>query len=127
MFYFVLFLHIIVCLALMVVVLLQSGKGGGLSGAFGGSGMSNVMGGKEASGFLSKATTWIAILFMVTTISLALMSRPADSATQSAGGAIGEIQEGKVQPTLGQESQLEGGAQPQEQAQPAEEAAPQGE
>ena len=66
-----LFIHIIVSFALVVVVLLQSSKGGGLAGTFGGSGTSGgVFGGRGAAPFLVKATTTFAILFMVTSISL---------------------------------------------------------
>ena len=55
-------LHIIICLSLVVVVLLQSGKGGGLAGAFGGGGgMGAVFGGQAAATFLTKSTRYLAI------------------------------------------------------------------
>jgi preprotein translocase subunit SecG len=70
--------HIIVCIGLVMVVLLQSSKGGGLSGsAFGGGGGGvggAVFGGRGAGSFLSKATTYLAVLFMVNCVSLAFIS-----------------------------------------------------
>ena len=55
----VLGIHVLVCLALVLVVLLQSSKGGGLAGAFGGGADSTVFGGRGAATVLSKATTGI--------------------------------------------------------------------
>jgi preprotein translocase subunit SecG len=66
--------HIVVCLALIGVVLLQSGKGGGLAGgAFGGTAQT-VFGGRGATDFLSRATMVLGGLFFVTSLVLALMS-----------------------------------------------------
>ena len=63
--------HIIVSIALVVAVLLQSSKGGGLAGTFGGSGITGgVFGGRGAAPFLAKATTIFAVLFMLTSVSL---------------------------------------------------------
>jgi preprotein translocase subunit SecG len=68
-------LHVVVCLVLILVVLLQSSKGGGLAGAFGGGGGGQTMfGGQETATFLSKATTYLAVLFMVLSLVLAFMS-----------------------------------------------------
>jgi preprotein translocase subunit SecG len=67
-------LHVITCFLLIVVVLMQSSKGGGLSGAFGGGGGEAMFGGRETATFLSKATTYLAIIFMVTSLSLAFLS-----------------------------------------------------
>ncbi len=81
-------IHVINCLLLIVVVLLQSSKGGGLAGAFGGGGTSQaVFGGRGAGTFLSKATTVLAVLFMVTSLTLTLLSREgtdSDSAIRRA-------------------------------------------
>ena len=67
--------HVIVCLALIAVVLMQSAKGEGLAGTSFGGGMSNaVFGGRGAAGFLSKATTILAVVFFVNCGALALMS-----------------------------------------------------
>jgi preprotein translocase subunit SecG len=65
------FLHVLVSILLIVSVLLQSGKGGGLAGTFGGAGVTGgVFGGRGAAPFLAKATTVFAILFMLTAITL---------------------------------------------------------
>jgi len=66
-----LFLHIVVSLGLIMTVLMQSSKGGGLAGTFGGSGMTGgIFGGRGAAPFLARATTVFAILFMLTSLSL---------------------------------------------------------
>jgi len=70
----ILVIHVIVCLALIIVVLLQSSKGGGLAGAFGGGGGQTMFGGQETATFLSKATTYLAVGFMLLSLSLAFLS-----------------------------------------------------
>src|SRR5499427_5177780 len=67
-------LHIIVCLFLIVVVLLQSGKAADLAGAFGGMGSQTVFGPRGSATVLSKATTIAAALFMLTSLSLSVLS-----------------------------------------------------
>ena len=67
------FLHIIVCVLLVAVVLLQKSKGDGLSGAFGGGGaLTASFGNRGAATLLSKATSILAVLFMATSFFLAL-------------------------------------------------------
>jgi preprotein translocase subunit SecG len=70
--------HIIVCFLLAVVVLLQSGTSADLAGAFGGAGSQTAFGPRGAATFLSKATTWCAIMFMFS--SLLLVGVRQDSA-----------------------------------------------
>ena len=72
--YLVTTLHIVICLFLIVVVLLQSGKAADLAGAFGGMGSQTVFGPRGSATVLSKATTIAAILFMVTSLSLSIMA-----------------------------------------------------
>ena len=73
-------LHVFVSIALVVAVLLQSSKGGGLAGTFGGSGAGgNVFGGRGAAPFLAKATTVCAVLFMLTSVSLNLIKSDSSS------------------------------------------------
>jgi preprotein translocase subunit SecG len=67
-------LHVVVCIVLILVVLLQSSKGGGLAGAFGGGGGQTMFGGQETATFLSKATTYLAVAFMVLSLLLAFLS-----------------------------------------------------
>ncbi|HEV3220950.1 MAG TPA: preprotein translocase subunit SecG [Candidatus Acidoferrales bacterium] len=62
--------HVIVCFLLAVVVLLQSGTSADLAGAFGGAGSQTAFGPRGAATFLSKATTWCAIMFMLTSLLL---------------------------------------------------------
>ncbi|MBS1122020.1 MAG: preprotein translocase, SecG subunit, partial [Deltaproteobacteria bacterium] len=67
-------LHVIVCLFLMLTVLLQSGKGGGMGAAFGGGNAATVFGGSGASGFLKRLTAIAGSIFMVTSMVLAFLS-----------------------------------------------------
>ena len=66
--------HIAVCLFLIIVVLLQSGKSGDISAAFGGQGSQTAFGPRGAASALSKATTWSAVAFMVTSITLSVFA-----------------------------------------------------
>ncbi len=66
--------HVIVCIFLIIVVLLQSGKSADIAGTFGGMGSQTAFGPRGAATVLSKATTTSAILFMVTSISLVWLS-----------------------------------------------------
>ena len=71
---FIIVIHIIVCIALIMIVLLQTGKGADMGAAFGGGSSQTLFGSTGASTFLSKATTAAAILFMLTSLILAYMS-----------------------------------------------------
>ena len=74
MYAFLLALHLIVCLCLVAVILVQSGKGGGLAGgAFGGA-TQTVFGGRGATDFITRATVVLGVLFFVTSLSLALIT-----------------------------------------------------
>jgi preprotein translocase subunit SecG len=79
MYYLVLFVHVVVCIFLIIVILLQSGKAADLAGAFGGMGSQTAFGPRGSATLLSKATTISAVLFMVTSMSLSIM------ATKNAG------------------------------------------
>ena len=71
---FLIIIHIIVCIALIMIVLLQTGKGADMGAAFGGGSNQTLFGSTGASTFLSKSTTGAAIIFMVTSLGLAYMS-----------------------------------------------------
>jgi preprotein translocase subunit SecG len=74
MYALLLIVHLFICLGLIAVVLLQSGKGGGLAGgAFGGSAQT-VFGGRGATDFMTRATMVLGAAFFVTSLALALMS-----------------------------------------------------
>ena len=89
MIYLLTTIHVIVCLFMVIVVLLQSGKAADLAGAFGGMGSQTVFGPRGSATMLSKATTVAAALFMVTSLALSIM------ATRS-GGAVPAIFEKKA-------------------------------
>jgi preprotein translocase subunit SecG len=65
-------LHIIVCLILIIAVLLQSGKGADLAGAFGGQGSQTAFGSRGPATFLTRMTTFAAITFMITALALSI-------------------------------------------------------
>jgi preprotein translocase subunit SecG len=67
-------IHVIVCVFLVMVVLLQSGKAADLAGAFGGMGSQTVFGPRGSATVLSKATTIAAALFMLTSLTLSIMA-----------------------------------------------------
>jgi preprotein translocase subunit SecG len=71
--YFVVVLHILVCFFLIGVVLLQQGRSADLAGAFGGQGSQTAFGPRAAANVLTRLTTWSAIIFMVTSISLTVL------------------------------------------------------
>ncbi|WP_047487313.1 preprotein translocase subunit SecG [Terriglobus sp. TAA 43] len=77
-------LHVLVCLFLIGVVLIQQGKSADLAGAFGGAGSQTAFGPRGAANLLTRLTTWSAVLFMLTSISLTvLMSRSNDRSVLS--------------------------------------------
>src|SRR6516165_4194937 len=78
--------HVIVCVFLILVVLLQQGKGADWAGAFGGGGTQTAFGARGAGTILSKATTAAAIIFMVTSLALTiLISQPGGSSVVREG------------------------------------------
>jgi len=78
LYYFVIFLHIVACFFLIAVVLLQQGKGQDLASAFGGGGTQTAFGPRGSATVLSRATTILAGLFMVTSLALTII-RPSRS------------------------------------------------
>lgn len=73
MFTFVVIIHLVVCLFLIFIILIQSSKGAEMGAAFGGSSQT-LFGSRGAATFLSKMTTFAAIVFMLTSLSLAILS-----------------------------------------------------
>jgi preprotein translocase subunit SecG len=77
-------LHVVVCFALILIVLLQAGKGAEMGAAFGGASQT-IFGSTGAMGFLSKLTTVAAVIFMITSLLLAFTStRRASSVIREA-------------------------------------------
>jgi preprotein translocase subunit SecG len=82
--------HVIVCLFLIGVVLLQQGKSSDLAGAFGGQGSQTAFGPRGASNLLTRLTTWSAVIFMLTSIGLTIMlSRSSASRSVLSGTPSG--------------------------------------
>jgi preprotein translocase subunit SecG len=73
MIYLFIVIHVIVCLFMIAVILLQQGKSADLAGAFGGQGSQTAFGPRSAANLLTRTTTWCAIIFMITSISLTVL------------------------------------------------------
>jgi len=78
-------LHVLICLVLIAVILLQSGEAADLAGAFGGSGSQTAFGPRGAATFLSRATTWCAVMFMFTSMVLTVH---IDTTTAGSGHSV---------------------------------------
>ena len=104
--------HVIVCIFLVLVVLLQQGEGADWAGAFGGGGTQTAFGTRGARTVLSKATTAAAVLFMITSLALTiLISQPGGSSV---------VREGAKQKNQQQnQQQQQPPAQQQQQSTPA--------
>lgn len=76
-------IHIVVCFFLIIVVLLQSGQAADLAGAFGGMGSQTAFGPRGSATLLSKATTLAAAIFMVTSLTLAILATRGAASTGS--------------------------------------------
>jgi len=85
-------IHVLVCFFLVIVVLLQSGKAADLAGAFGGMGSQTAFGPRGSATILSKATTIAAAVFMVTSLSLAIL------ATRNSGASGSVLDQQKPRP-----------------------------
>ena len=85
---FLIVVHVLICLLLMASILVQSSKGSGLAGVFGGGGgFGGVFGGRGAATFLSKVSLWLGIAYAVTSLSIGLLS------LRSASGPRGLIEQ----------------------------------
>jgi preprotein translocase subunit SecG len=111
---FLIILHVLICIGLILSILLQSGKGSDLGAAFGGSSQT-IFGSAGAIPFLNKLTTGVAIAFMITSLSLALIAVRATAPKSS-------VVEGKAGTTQGQpfKSGDQGAANPAQAGIPAD-------
>jgi preprotein translocase subunit SecG len=91
LFYLIVFLHVVACLFLIAVVLLQQGKGQDLASAFGGGGTQTAFGPRGSATVLSRATTILAALFMVTSLALSIV-RPRS------GGVLDQVPDAASSP-----------------------------
>jgi preprotein translocase subunit SecG len=85
-------IHVIVCAVLILVVLLQHGKSADIAATFGGVGSQTAFGPRGTATLLSRVTTWCAVIFMLTSISLSMLSN------HSASGA-GSVMQGEKAPS----------------------------
>ncbi len=128
--------HIIASLVLILVVLLQSGKAGDLAATFGSTGSQTAFGARGAASVLTRATTICAVIFMVTSLTLAIMFTKGSSGTVLEGIALPEEVPVELpidlstapaeQPVAGQPSSEEPGAEQPSDEQPSEPAAEEG-
>ncbi len=81
-------IHVLVCVFLILVILLQAGKGGGMGSAFGGAGSQTVFGGRGATTFLGKVTSVSAAIFMVTSLTLAYHSSRSASVVERTAAPV---------------------------------------
>jgi preprotein translocase subunit SecG len=89
-------LHVLVCFVLVIVIMLQSGSAADLAGAFGGAGSQTAFGPRGAASFLSRATTWCAIVFMMTSLTLSVKRTPNEAA--STGSILEQTQKAAPPP-----------------------------
>src|SRR5499427_283382 len=117
--------HVIVCLFLIIVVLLQSGKAADIAGAFGGAGSQTAFGPRGAATVLSRATTWCAIMFMVCAMALVLRT---DKAVEQGGSILQRFSKpapAKPAPTAPSPHPAQPSAPAQPQSAPPQSAPPQ--
>ncbi len=132
LYYAVVALHIIVCVILVLVVLLQSGRGADLAGAFGGGATQTAFGSRGPASFLSKMTTASAVVFMITSIALSMITFQRESpksiletTRQQTAQPVKKAPAGKPAVTitpeqiLKEQEKAEAAAQKQKQAAPA--------
>ena len=93
MYVFVLSLHIVLCVLLIFIILMQPGKGADVSSAFGGGASSQLFGASGPGNFLTRGTGLIATMFMFTSISLALMGGQTVTAAGEAVDAMKNVKE----------------------------------
>jgi len=99
-------LHIVVCIFLILVVLLQTGRGADLAGAFGMSGSQTAFGPRGTTSLLSKLTTWMAFTFMLTSVTLYIVqSRSQGSAIREPTAVEAPAQAGSEAPAGGTEAE----------------------
>jgi preprotein translocase subunit SecG len=118
----ILIVHLMVCLFLIVIVLIQGGKGAEMGAAFGGSSQT-LFGARGAATFFSKLTTGAAITFMLTSFVLAIVTTKGTSVVQKVPAASqqqGTIPQGAAGPLQGAPQQT----QPAPSGQPAQQSAP---
>jgi preprotein translocase subunit SecG len=123
MFVLLVILHVVVSVALIAIVLLQSGKGAEMGASFGAGGSQSVFGAGGGSTFMSKLTTGAAIIFMLTSLTLAYLSGQSGSSSIMSSKSVSKPVPAK-QPTPMQVPPLQGQPAPGQPAKQAPPAAP---
>ena len=90
--------HVVGALILIVVILLQSGKGAAMGSGLGGGSSQTMFGSSGAGNFLTKLTTGVAILFMITSLTLSMLSSKKDSRSVMQG--VEEPLDGQTMPAV---------------------------
>jgi len=116
MYIFLIIIHVIVSIALISIVLLQSGKGAEMGASFGASGSQSVFGAGGGNTFMSKMTTGAAIIFMLTSLSLAFLSGKSGSSSIMSSTSATKAAPQKQPPPL----EMPGQGQASKQSQPAQ-------
>jgi len=88
LFYLVLTIHVIVCIFLIGVVLIQQGRSADLAGAFGGQGSQTAFGPRAAANVLTRLTTWSAVIFMCTSLALVVLFVRANGGGPGLGHSV---------------------------------------
>jgi preprotein translocase subunit SecG len=102
MYTFLIIIFVLLSLSMVVVILLQAGKGQGLAGSIGGGmGGGAIFGGRGAADFLSKATSWIAALYLIFAILIGVIYKSeAESAQRSLIEKRMEQEEAQTVPSI---------------------------
>lgn len=116
---FLIMLHILVSVALIAIVLLQSGKGAEMGASFGASGSQSVFGAGGGSTFMSKLTTGAAIIFMLTSLTLAYRSTQPGTSSVMKGAQKAAPQKPVTPPQIPMQGNPAAPAKPAQQAPPA--------
>lgn len=98
MYPFVVALHIVLCTFLILIIMLQPGKGGDVGAAFGSGLTGSVFGPRGPAGLLQRATTVVAVLFMGTSITLAIFSNQKMRANADIDSELERLQQQEQQP-----------------------------
>ena len=123
-YYVVISVHILSCLFLIAVVLLQQGKGQDLASAFGGGGSQTAFGPRGSATVLSRATTILAGLFMITSLSLSVIKTGRSSVLDQLAPPAVETPADSPAPATEAPAGNEGGAAGAAESAPAESSAP---
>lgn len=116
MYLFVVALHIALCGLLVVVILLQPGKGGDLGGGLGGGATAAIFGPQGPTNLLQRATTVVAGLFLVTSITLAWFSSRSQMSNAEVDTELDRLQAERIEKEKAEKEKAAEPAPPEEQA-----------